>query len=110
MRRSQVRVNGMMAVRMQRKEDFGTSSWAADSRVCLFPFVSNGRIGGVPANGQRGNTSEDDADEASYGQHENRCNSEKRKHPKLSSILIGALIVAERREHRDLLLKSTGPV
>jgi len=54
--------------------------------------------------------SEDDADEASYGQHENRCNAEKAKHPKLPSILIGALIVAARREHRDLLLKSAGPV
>ena len=60
--------------------------------------------------GQRGNTSEEDADEASYGQHENRCNGEKPKHPKLPSILIGALIVTERREHRDLLLKSGGPV
>ena len=49
---------------------------------------------GVPAKGQRGNTSEDDADEASYGQHENRCDAEKPKHPKLPSILIGALIVA----------------
>jgi hypothetical protein len=66
----------------------------------------------VPANGQRGNKSEDDADEGSYGQHETRCNGEKRKHQRLLSILIGALIVAARREHRDLLLlpKSSGPV
>jgi hypothetical protein len=48
----------------------------------------------LPSKGQRENTSEDDADEASYGQHENRCNAEKPKHPKLPSILIGALIVA----------------
>jgi hypothetical protein len=100
----------MMAVHMQLKEDFGTSSLAADSRICLFPFASNGRIGSVPANGRRGNTSEDDADEASYGQHENRCNGEKPKRPKPLSILIGALIIAERREHRDLLVKSIGPV
>ena len=64
----------------------------------------------LPTKGLRGNMSEDDADEASYGQHENRCNAEKAKHPKLPSILIGALIVAARREHRDLLLKSAGPV
>ena len=64
----------------------------------------------MPAKGQRGNTSEDDADEASYGQHENRCNGEQPKRPKRLSILIGVLIVAERREHRDLLLKSNGPV
>jgi hypothetical protein len=57
-----------------------------------------------------GNTSKDEAYEASYGQHDNRRNGKKPKHPKLLSILIGALIVAERREHRDLLLKSTGPV
>ena len=37
--------DGMMAVRMRLKEDFGTSSWAAEGSVCLFPFVSNGRIG-----------------------------------------------------------------
>jgi hypothetical protein len=47
----------------------------------------------LPSKGQRENTSEDDADKASYGQHENRCNAEKPKHPKLPSILIGALIV-----------------
>ena len=46
---------------------------------------------------------EDEVDEASYGQHDNRRNGKKPKHPKLLSILIGALIVAERREHRDLL-------
>jgi hypothetical protein len=60
--------------------------------------------------GNAGNTSEDEADEASYGQHDNRRNGKKPKHPKLLSILIGALIVAERRERRDLLLKSTRPV
>jgi hypothetical protein len=99
----------MMAVRVELKEEFGTSSWAADSRVCIFPFVSSGRTRCLQK-WQRGNTSEDDADEASYGQHENRCNGEKPKHPKLPSILIGALIVTERREHRDLLLKSGGLV
>jgi hypothetical protein len=57
---------------------------------------------------QLGNTSEDDADEASYGQHENRYKGEKPKHPKL--LLIGVLIVAAQREHRDLLVKSNGPV
>jgi hypothetical protein len=49
--------------------------------------------------GNAGNTSEENADKASYGQEENRCNGEKPKHPKLLSILIDALIVAERREH-----------
>jgi hypothetical protein len=97
----------MMAVRMELKEEFGTSSWAADNRISTFPFASNGGIRSVPANGQCGNTSEDDADEGSYGQHENRCNGEKPEHPRL---LTGALIVAERREHCDLLLKSNGPV
>jgi hypothetical protein len=48
-------------------------------------FASNGRIGSVPANGQRGNKSEDDADEGSYGQHQNRCNGEKRKRIETSS-------------------------
>jgi hypothetical protein len=75
----------------------------------LLPLCKQ-RKDSLPAKGQRGNTSEDDTDEASYDQHENRRNSEKPKHSKLLSILIGALIVAERREHRDLLLKSTGPV
>jgi hypothetical protein len=102
--------DGMMAVRMELKEEFGTSSWAADNRISTFPFASNGGIRSVPANGQCGNTSEDDADEGSYGQHENRCNGEKPKHPRLLCILTGALIVAERREHCDLLLKSNGPV
>ena len=57
-----------------------------------------------------GNASEDEAYEASYRLHDNRRNGKTPKHPKLVSILIGALVVAERREHRDLLLKSAGPV
>jgi hypothetical protein len=32
----------MMAVRVQLKEDFGTSSLAAVNRISLFPFASNG--------------------------------------------------------------------
>jgi hypothetical protein len=53
---------------------------------------------------------EDETDEASYRQYDNRRNGKKPKHPKLLSVLIGALVVAGRRQHRDLLLKSAGPV
>jgi hypothetical protein len=43
--------------------------------------------------------SKDDADEASYGQHKNRCKRENPNRPKLLSILIGVLIVTVRSGH-----------
>jgi hypothetical protein len=97
------KVYGARKPTTSRMRDFDKLDGAGDrARIVI------SRVGGVPANGQRGKSSEDDADEASYCQHDNRRNGEKPKHPKLLSILIGALIVSERREHRDLLLKTTG--
>jgi hypothetical protein len=51
---------------------------------------------------------EDDADEGSYSQHEDRCEGKDPNHPKLFAILIGLLLVAKCRGHRNLLVKSTG--
>jgi hypothetical protein len=70
---------------------------------CLIALQATQGSAACLQTGNAGNTSEDEVDEASYGQHDNRRNGKKPKHPKLLSILIGALIVAERREHRDLL-------
>jgi len=74
-----MKVQGVLARRrhdgcpyVHLKEDFGTSSWAADNRIYLLPLCKQ-RKDGSAARLQIGNTSEDDADEASYGQHENRC-------------------------------------